>query len=452
MKYIFFIVWIVFFVTNKLPGQFNYNLSECIAIALENKKTIQSSKYDLESAKKSVLVSRGDFLPSLSFTYNNIQNKFSEQTTSNFNFEDALSGIYDTTSSTINSSSTSSAGLNLSQKIYNGGQSKNRLKQAKLNLSIAELNLRKTKIEVIQKVSNSYYGLLQAQQLFDVAEKNLNLSKQQVELVQKQFDVGAVKRTDLLKANVAKGQAKVDVLNRATTLENTRRQLFNEMGMRDFGQSIVAGADNWDIISVPTSAEALKMLKEKNPIILIQSRRINLNQLQIELAKGLRLPSLNGSVSYSAYGNNNKQLFEALNNDWNIGINFSFALPLYSGGQLSNNQEQSVLIKKQSESQYLTFLNDQRVQVELLRRSLENYAEIIPINQSVVMSAEEDLRLVQERYGLGSATILEVLDAQVSLIRSKSTLINTVHQARINETNLEAILGLLDLKYQLGND
>ena len=138
-----------FFVTNKLPGQFNYNLSECIAIALENKKTIQSSKYDLESAKKSVLVSRGDFLPSLSFTYNNIQNKFSEQTTSNFNFEDALSGIYDTTSSTINSSSTSSAGLNLSQKIYNGGQSKNRLKQAKLNLSIAELNLRKTKIEVI---------------------------------------------------------------------------------------------------------------------------------------------------------------------------------------------------------------------------------------------------------------------------------------------------------------
>ena len=300
MKYIFFIVWIVFFVTNQLPGQFNYNLSECIAIALENKKTIQSSKYDLESAKKSVLVSRGDFLPSLSFTYNNIQNKFSEQTTSNFNFEDALSGIYDTTSSTINSSSTSSAGLNLSQKIYNGGQSKNRLKQAKLNLSIAELNLRKTKIEVIQKVSNSYYGLLQAQQLFDVAEKNLNLSKQQVELVQKQFDVGAVKRTDLLKANVAKGQAKVDVLNRATTLENTRRQLFNEMGMRDFGQSIVAGADNWDSISVPTSAEALKMLKEKNPIILIQSRRINLNQLQIELAKGLRLPSLNGSVSYSA--------------------------------------------------------------------------------------------------------------------------------------------------------
>ena len=84
----------------------------------------------------------------------------------------------------------------------------------------------------------------------------------------------------------------------------------------------------------------------------------------------------------------------------------------------------------------------------MLRKSLENYIEIIHINQSVVVSAEEDLKLVQARYSLGSATILEVLDAQVSLIRSNSNLINTVHNARIREKNLKAILGTLDLDYQ----
>jgi len=240
------------------------------------------------------------------------------------------------------------------------------------------------------------------------------------------------------------------MLNRSTTLANARRQLFNEMGMQDFGQAIVADADNWEGVNIPTSAEALKLLKTKNPVILIQKERININQLQIQLAKGLRLPSLNGAVNYSAYGDENKKLLDAINDDWNLGVNLSLVIPLYSGGQLKTNQEQSILLKKQSENDYLTFLNDQRVQVELLRSSLENYAQIIPINESVVLSAEEDLKLAQKRYSLGSATILEVLDAQVSLIRSRSTLINTVHQARINETNLEAILGLLDLKYQLG--
>jgi len=435
---------------SNLFAQFNYNLEECISIALENKKTIQSSKLGLESARKGVSISRSELLPAISFTFNNNRNRFSEQATYNFDIYDAFNGVVDTSMSTINSSVSSSAGLSLNQRIYNGGQSKNRLKQAKLNLEIANLNLRKIKIEVIQRVSNSYYGLLQAQQLLEVAKKNLGLSKEQVDLVQKQFDVGVVRRTDLLKANVAKGQAKIDVLNRSTVLENARRQLFNEMGMQDFGQSIVAGADNWEEVVVPTSVEALKLLKTKNPIILIQKERINLNQLQIKLARGLRLPSLNGVVNYSAYGNDDKKLFDAINDDWNIGINLSLVIPIYSGGQLSTNQEQSVLLKKQSESDYLTFLNDQRVQVELLRSSLKNFTEIIPINKSVVLSAEEDLRLVQERYSLGSAAILEVLDAQVSLIRSKSTLINTVHEARINETNLEAILGLLDLKYQLG--
>ena len=64
------------------------------------------------------------------------------------------------------------------------------------------------------------------------------------------------------------------------------------------------------------------------------------------------------------------------------------------------------------------------------------------------MSSEEDLKLVQEKYSVGSATILEVLDAQVSLIRSNSSLINIIHDARVEEMNLKAILGVLDLEYQ----
>ena len=89
------------------------------------------------------------------------------------------------------------------------------------------------------------------------------------------------------------------------------------------------------------------------------------------------------------------------------------------------------------------------VQAALIRESLKNYSEIIPLNRAIVISAEEDLKLVRERYSLGSATILEVLDAQVSLTRSNSTLINTIHEAWMQEASLKALLGTLDLEYQL---
>ena len=112
-----------------------------------------------------------------------------------------------------------SAGLSINQTLYNGGRSFYNVKQAKINLEIAKLRERNIRIEVIQNVTRSYYGLLQDQQLLEVAEKNLALSEKQVGLVQKQFDLGSARKTDLLKANVSLGQAKVELLNRKTALQ-----------------------------------------------------------------------------------------------------------------------------------------------------------------------------------------------------------------------------------------
>ena len=423
-------------------AQFEYNLAECIAIALENKKTLKSAELDVRFAEKEVFASYSGLLPTMSFGTNIGKTYYPERKMVTIDFEDI--GL-DT--STSNSSKSMSTGLSLNQTLYDGGRSINAVRQAKTNLEISKLNQRQTRIQVIQNVTRSYFGLLQTQELFEVSEKNVNLSEQQVDLVQKQFDVGAVRKTDLLKAEVAKGQARVELLNRKTALENARRQLFNEMGMQDFGQSISATADEWTDVQIPSSANALKFLKTKNPSLLIQKSRIDIGELQVKMAKGMRLPTLGATMNYSANAGTGEALIESAKDDWVMGVNLSLNMPLYSGNRLSSSQQQAKLSYEKSENDYITYLNDLRVQVELLRESIENYSEIIPINQSVVVSAEEDLKLVQERYSLGSATILEVLDAQVSLIRSNSTLINTIHDARIQEMNLSAILGILDLKY-----
>ena len=162
----------------------------------------------------------------------------------------------------------------------------------------------------------------------------------------------------------------------------------------------------------------------------------------------MRYPSAIASIDYSAYGDNSEELKESFQDNWRLGMNMSVNFPIYSGKSLSTAQQKAEIEKQKVEIDYLTYLNDLRVQVEQIRKSIINYSEIIPINQDVVASAEEDLKLAQERYSIGSATILEVLDAQVSLIRSNSTLINTIHDARIQDNTLKALLGILDLEYQ----
>ena len=446
MNSILYIILQLLFISIALP-QSDYDLKECIAIALDNKKTIRSAELEVTSAKREVIGSYSEILPNLSFNTNFGKTYYPERKMVEIDFDNAE---LDTISSS--SSGSRSTGLSMSQTIYNGGRSLNSIKQAKINLDITKLNQRQIKIQVIQNVARSYFGLLQNQELYEVSEKNLNLSQQQVDLVQRQFDVGAVRKTDLLKAKVAEGQAKVQLLNQKTVLENARRQLFNDMGLQDFGQSISAEAKEWDGVLVPSSSTALGFLKTKSPSILIQKSLVEVDRLRYSFAKGMRLPTLGASMNYSANAGTGEALIESARSDWVMGMNFTLSIPLFSGNRLSINQQKARLSQEKSENDYITFLNDLRVQVELLRESLENYSQIIPINQSVVESAEEDLKLVQERYSLGSATILEVLDAQVSLIRSNSTLINSIHDARIQEMNLDAILGILDLKYEEAED
>ena len=437
---------LLFIILSLLSGIFaqGYGLDDCIEIALDGKKTLLSAKLNVASAERGVTGSFSGLLPSLNASTSAGRTHFPEKENISYDLQNPTS---DTTMSSYYDNM--SAGLSLNQTIFDGGRSWNQVKQARSNLEIAKLNQRSTKIQVIQNVIKSYYGLLQAQQLYDVAEQNLEMSEQQVSLVKKQYDLGVVKKTDLLKAEVAQGQARVDVLTRKTNHQNARRVLFNDMGLQDFGQSIMAVDQEWVTPVVPSSSEVLNLLKTQNPTLSISQSRINLGELSYKMAKGLRLPSLNSSVSYSANGKDSDELMESLKDDWSLGLNFSLSVPIYTGNTLSTRQHQAKLSKQQSEYDYITLLNDLRVQAELIRESLKNYSEIIPLNQAVVASAEEDLKLVRERYSLGSATILEVLDAQVSLRRSNSTLINTIHDARMQEASLKALLGTLDLEYQL---
>ena len=88
---------------------------------------------------------------------------------------------------------------------------------------------------------------------------------------------------------------------------------------------------------------------------------------------------INSSLNYSANGENSKELIDSFQDDWSLGLNISFSIPIYSGNSLAIQQQQALLSKQQSEHSYITLLNDLRVQAELIRETLTNYKEIIPL-------------------------------------------------------------------------
>ena len=414
------------------------SLDDCIQIALTNKEALKASALDLESSRQSLKGSYSNILPSLILSGSLSESSFPQQ-----------EGGYNPTTGEITLGSisnlkSSSAGISLSQNIYDGGRWWNNIAQSKNNYKITEQFNRQVKTNIIREVHRNYFNYLKSLQLLDVSQSNLNSSQQQLALTKQRFDLGSARKTDLLKAEVRYGQARVDVVNNEAVLNNAFLSLKNAMGIVRTSRDFIVNDDVFFLDTIPDFENAFESIQKYNPSVLAKKNQITNAEFNEKLAKGSRLPNISATASYSGNSEDFQSLSDEWDQNWRMNTNLSFSVPIYTGNTLSTTIQQAKLNVRKQESEYLTQLQDLSVQLEVILDQLNYYKEVIPINEKVVASAEEDVKLVQERYSLGSASILEVLDAQVSLVSARSSLIRSKYDSMIEQANLKAILGTLD--------
>jgi len=441
MKRLFYLFYFISF--QSLNAQV-YSLADCIEIALLNKESLKSAALDVQSAISGTKGSLSNILPTISYG-NSWSESHSPKGTLTSSYE-LLDSTYSTTSSYGGVSNNYGASFSFSQPIYDGGQWMNQIRSAKNTLVVNQLQVRQQKINVILNVHQTFYELLKSQQLLDVSKKNLDLARQQISLVKTQFELGAVNKTDLLKAQVLKGNAQSDVLIKQSSVRNAELVLRNSMGLVGSATYIEISDTGRPLLPVPEVDKSILEMEEYSPTLLVYRSQITGAELSRKILVGTRLPNLSTSMNYGTSTNEFENMTQL--DEWSSTISLSLSIPIFTGYGLSTRQQQAELNVRKQKYNYLTQKHDLMVQLENLINILGNYQELIPISEHVLASAEEDLNLVQERYKLGSTTILEVLDAQVSVSRARSSLVSTKYNARIQEAQLRAILGTLDQDYR----
>jgi len=402
------------------------SVDECVRIALENKSGVKRAEQDTKIAQLNRVSAIGMLLPTL-----RASNSFSETTYGN-------SGL---------STERHGAGISLSQNLFNSGNNARNVKQSNNNYFIAKENERQSKSRIISNVYTYYYQFLKNKELFTIAEKNLELSSRQLELVERRYNLGSVSRTDYLKASVQYGTAKSTLLSRRLNRDNSEQTLKNGMGILEKNIELkVRDKVNIELI-VPNFNEAYEIMIQNSPELRILDAQIATAQLNLRSAWGSSLPSLNLSVGMNA-SSSEKITSEFFDDNYIKSANLTLSIPIFSGLKNRNSVEISKMRFGQSKTMYGSKRKDAKVSLSSLLNTLKNYEELIPIYKEVLVSAEEDLRLAQTKYELGSATILELLDAQLAVLQASSTLVTTKYDTAIQRANLDQLLGTLDKKYQ----
>ena len=421
----------------------NYSLEKAVEIALQNKETLKASALDLRSSKQDIKSSYSGILPSLRASTTMTESRFPEQIVG---FNQSSGEIL----SDVSSITSASSNISINQNIYDGGVWWNNIRLAKNNYKISEQFNRQIKTNIIRNVHFAYFNYLKAMQLLGVARSNLMSSQQQLALVEQKFDLGSAKKTDLLKAKVRFGQARVDLISNDASLKSAYRNLKNAMGLINTNDEFSISDVERPFEIIPEFETGFELIQKFNPSIKAKQYQIVAAKIGTKIAKGSRMPNI--SISASAFGTA-ESISDAVSNSYGdnqrTNTSLSISLPLYSGNTISTRIQKAKLTVNKQESEYLTQLEDLSVQLKDLIDQLQNFSEIIPINETVLESAEEDLKLSQVRYSQGSTTILEVLNAQVSVVQAKSSLVRSKYDAFIQQANLKALLGTLDVEQEI---
>ena len=429
---------LIIFITISFCYAQNYSLEQAVEVALQNKEALKASALELNASKQDIRSSYSGILPSVRISGSTTESTFPEQAVG---FNQSSGEILNNVSSITSSSSS----FSIAQNIYDGGIWWNNIRLAKNNFRITEQFDRQIKTNIIRNVHFAYFNYLKAIQLLDVSRSNLMSSQQQLTLVQQQYDLGSAKKTDLLKAEVRFGQARIDVITNDASVKSAYRNLKNAMGLINSDQDFTIEEVEKPLELIPKFETGFELVQKFNPSVKAKQYQIMSAKLNTKLARGSRLPVISLSASSSGADEN---LGDAISNNYGdnqrTNASLSISIPIYTGNSISSRIQKAKIGVDKQESEYLTQLEDLSVQLEDYLDQLNNYIEVIPINETVLESAEEDLKLSQVRYSQGSTTILEVLNAQVSVVQARSSLVRSKYDAFIQQANLKALLGTLD--------
>lgn len=408
-------------------------LQDCIQIALQNKADVKIAQDQVRVADAQLEAAWGDFFPSLNFSFRGSRNVQGQG-------RRFFSGIEFTAPASTREYY--SSGLSLSQPIFTGGRLLYNRKYAMLNSQQADVGYANAKEQVIMGVITAYFQVLRAREFVRVYQTTLESSQAQVELVKERYNLGAVAQSDVYKAQTQAGNDRINLLQQQNTLSLQKRNLNLVMG-REPMLPVLLPEFSYTTPQIPDQEVAQQQAVQANRNLEQFRLSIDMSRANLAIARSNLLPSLSASAGYDRSGFLLADLYRELDKNWSYSIGLNVSFPIFNGLQTRTQVATRKYQLSIAQQNYQDATLSVKMQVDNLIQQLHTYNEIISLNELNLQSAEEDLRLAKERYNIGQATLLDVLDAQASLTNAQRILVYAKFDAKTQEAQLEAAMGQL---------
>jgi outer membrane protein len=313
-----------------------------------------------------------------------------------------------------------SAGLTVTQTLYNGGQTGNKTRAAESQVSGAREALRVLEQTVLLSAATIYMDYLRDAAIVEVQKSNTRVLEQTLKQTRDRFNVGEVTRTDVAQSEAQLAAGKTQQLtaesNLTTTRSNFRRIIGNEPEQLAPGSPV-------DRFLPSTLPSAVELSLVQNPSVTAAMFGIDVNFLQVKVAEGALLPT----VSLQAAVQQSYEQTMTVYRSFGASAIAQLTVPVYQGGAEYSLIRQS----KETLAQQRLVLEQTRDQtrantVTAWGQLVAGRAQVASA-QSQVTASEIALNGVREEAKAGQRTTLDVLNAQQALVNARVALVTAQH-------------------------
>jgi outer membrane protein TolC len=411
-------IWLAPPASAQLPEARRITLEEARTLAFRNNPVAIAAEGALQVAEATRLEALGSFLPSLSLNsaYANSSNQRFDQTTGRL-----ISTSY-------------TAQTQASYEVFTAGRRIAGYRSAVARLNAADASLRAATFQLALATTSAYYAAAAAVELARVVERRQERAQQQLSFANVRLEVGTATRSDVLRAELEVANAELALIDAESDLRSARLDLGRQVGLGGEVEPVEESLPE-DPPTLPGAEELAARAARTSPLSASAQATEAAAHADRLSSYTTYLPSLRVTGGYDWQS----ATYPPRDQSWSLRLTAS--LPVFNGFQREAAVSRASAAERTAEARARDAALSARAGAIDAAQQVESAGRRVGIGRRTVELAEEDLRVQEERYQMGVATIVELQTSQLALAEAEAAFVTAKQQLGVAVATLEAVLG-----------
>jgi outer membrane protein len=303
-------------------------------------------------------------------------------------------------------------------------------------------NLRATIQDNVASVIEAYYNMVQQKQLLAVDDSNLAVFKVEMDIAQKQYEVGTGSKLNYLQAEVSYNAQSSAYLKQEVNVQNA---IISLNQLLEIPVETTYDVRNDIDMGKELKFDSLNNLAfTQNPSIALAKTGIRVAENNVKETNTMRLPTINLGLDYGLSRTNSNAGFELYNQSTGLiqgGLTLSWTI--FNGSIINIQHENAQLAEESAKFQY--DLTNIQINATLLEtfKEYEVNLKILKMDEENYTIAKENVYVALEQFRIGTTNIVQLQQAQASYASAGSQVVSDRYSFKVSETQLLQLAGEL---------